>query len=162
MSNVTVNGHTQLWNTISNYDGYGSANFGSTIMALDDVVMIEHGTYKAGLYADDDTLCWLDDLHGTLQCTTLLECELDGGGERRVMRVSDSVGGVLRVVGLKLTNADGYSGGGMYIDGGRVELAMCAIENNKAYHVSDMLVRTSLALLTHLLSLLRLGGAVHY
>jgi len=54
-------------------------------------------------------------------------------------------GGVLRVVGVKLTNGDGgsyYSGGGKYIKGGTVQLVMCVIENNKAY-ASDMLVRTA-------------------
>ena len=146
VSTVSVDDHTQLWNTISNHP-YAD-NVGSTIMALGDVVMIEPGTYKAGLFANSKTLFMLDDLHGTLQCTTVLECELDGEAERRVMYVKETGGGVLRVVGLKLNNGYGGNyvggiGGGMNIEGATVELAMCAIENNEASQVSDMLVRTS-------------------
>jgi len=39
-------------------------------MALGDVAMIEPGICKAGLYTHSDILFWLDELHGTLLCTT--------------------------------------------------------------------------------------------
>jgi len=62
----------------------------------------------------------------------VLECELDGGGERRVMWVSGTGGEVLRVVGLKVTNGDtGSYGGGMYINGGTVELAMLGLRTTR-------------------------------
>jgi len=47
------------------------------------------------------------------------------------MNVKGTEGGVLRVVGVKLTNVYVYDGGGMYIYGGTVELAMCAIDNTR-------------------------------
>ena len=61
------------------------------------------------------------------------------GSLDRVMRVQGTGGGVLWIVGLKITHGKaGYEdgsgrdcdGGAMHIGGGTVELAMCAIENN--------------------------------
>ena len=135
----------QLFDKISNDPVISTGNTGNLLMASGDTVSISPGVYKAGLFTDEANMFALSRLFGTLECRETLLCSLDGGGSvRRVMMVTGTGPGVLKVKGIRVVNGAkdvglGY-GGGVYVNTGscgsageaRVDFVMCSFEDNEA------------------------------
>jgi hypothetical protein len=128
-----VSTQTELFNTVSNEGG--STNVGNSIMALGDTVTALSNTYSGSeISADSYAMFSLKDLYGLLQCEEALQCDLNGGGTRRVMYVYGTGGGVWTMKGLRFIDGDGgQDGGGLYMqNSAKVEMIMCEFKNNQA------------------------------
>jgi len=106
---------------------------GSSTMNNGDTVTLASGTYEAGSAHDSNSVFRPTGLHGNVRCTDdYLSCVLSGSGERRVVVVAGTSGGMLELRGLVVAN--GYAendGGGLYIkDDAQVTLVMCRIKDN--------------------------------
>ena len=137
-----VSTQTELYNKISSFVHYGTT--GNSIMALGDTVTALSNTYSGSEISESsNVMFYLRGLYGLLQCEEALQCELNGGGTRRVMNVYfDTGGGVWKMKGLRFvdgTTSEFYSGAGLYLgSSAKVVMTMCEFKNNQAggNHVS--------------------------
>ena len=128
-----VSTQTELYNKISSFVHYGTT--GNSIMALGDTVTALSNTYSGSEISESsNVMFYLRGLYGLLQCEEALQCELNGGGTRRVMEVVfDTGGGVWTMKGLRFVDGSSDKGGGLNMHNGpKVEMTMCEFNNNQA------------------------------
>ena len=104
------------------------SNSGANNMNKGDTVSLIAGTYVAGSAHDADTVFWLEGLFGNIRCELdNLVCAVDGSETRRVLRVTDTSGGVLELRSITFSNGrtSGNSGGMAIVDDALVTLVMC-------------------------------------
>jgi hypothetical protein len=128
-----------LFNTVSNYAGSGY-NTGNSIMANGGTAILAVGSYKCseGTCASIHRMLSTDDLNGEVKCVEdNASCVLDGENARRGMYVGGTGSGTLILRALTFDKGSASRGGGIYIQGGAVDLELCVFSNNRATYTGS-------------------------
>ena len=129
-----ANNQDVLFNLISNYAGVD--NRGNNIVNNGDLVVAAEETFSGAPYAWVHSLYYTENIYFSLVCSGAMHsCVLDGSNNRRIMAISGTGSGTMRLSGIHFKDGypGNYNGGALYIySSALVSLVACKFSSNHA------------------------------